>query len=142
MSTSVSIERRIVRPIVQGVLTFVLLLTGILAIAKPAQAYSDQKCAGGGFTTSYEMCFSINWDRKDGITRSQHIQTIRVWQPLHNDVPAYLEVWGDGFYQKVFATNKTFNIDRWVRSGTNVCAAADDDRNRRSPAQACFTIRV
>ncbi|MER7992348.1 hypothetical protein [Micromonospora chalcea] len=57
-----------------------------------------------------------------------------------------LEAWGDGFY---FSSNtdpnsrdpwREWGAQRWVKSGTNVCAASTDKSGRRDIA--CITIKV
>jgi hypothetical protein len=43
---------------------------------------------------------------------------------VHTNYPPYLlEAWGDGFYKQAWWGDGGWNINRWVRSGTNICGA-------------------
>lgn len=52
------------------------------------------------------------------------------------------EVWGDGFYHSGWGVNRSWWIGRWVRSGTNICAAASDNEPGDAREVACISIRV
>jgi len=57
-----------------------------------------------------------------------------------------LEVWGDGFYYAksypyfTGSAGRTWTVNRWLRSGTYVCAARTDGHGDRKIA--CIAIRV
>jgi hypothetical protein len=56
-----------------------------------------------------------------------------------------LETWGDGFYYSKYNTpscrrTAEWTVNRWVRSGTNVCAASTSKYGTRRIA--CIAIRV
>ena len=51
------------------------------------------------------------------------------------------EAWGDGFYRSGYSIEGiTWDINRWVRSGTNICAKATDHYGES--AIACIHISV
>jgi hypothetical protein len=52
------------------------------------------------------------------------------------------EVWGDGFFSSGWGVNRSWWIGRWVRSGTYICAAANDFEPGDSREVACIAIRV
>ncbi len=77
--------------------------------------------------------------QKDMLTHSQLIS----WVAGDQGSPApnhFMEIWGDGFYYSWYGVYKEYNINRWVRSGTSICAAETDYEHRR--VIACFGIQV
>jgi hypothetical protein len=132
-----SIAGRIVRPVVQAAVAFTMVISGLLMAPEPAQAAYNGSCRGAVFgLLSQEICVTADMGSKDHRTKREYIR----WVEAKADAPATLEVWGDGFYHKGRGSSRYWHINRWLRSGTNVCAAATDAHGVRSIA--CFAIRV
>lgn len=116
----------------------VAALIGLLAVT-PAQAVTG--CTG----ISARTCVDAQTGAKNYTNRTQWVGNVRGWG-VH-PVPTYAkqEIWGDGFYYStstVRSTNWSIsrNVNRWVRSGTNICSATTYSSGYR--VIACIRITV
>lgn len=130
------------RTIGMVVVACMIAIASLFASAGSASAIpggSISNCHGPWFRQNPDICVRIQPGQKDARTHMQFIS----WVEGDQAGPApdhFMEVWGDGFYYSWFGVLKDFNINRWVRSGTNICAAETDYEHRR--VIACFGIRV
>ncbi len=112
-----------------------------MGTAAPAAAV--QGCTGTGSFT----CVDASTGKKNYTNKTQYVGTVKGWGGTHSGVASYAkqEIWGDGFYYStsvVRSTNWVISkyVDRWVRSGTNICSATTySNGNRRI---ACIRITV
>jgi len=137
------------------------LLPAVIAVtllAVPSQAWSDSwtgdHCATAGWSAPNAIvCVKGYMGGKDTTTKRQWIGQVRVFTKCGGCTSAgtkMLEAWGDGFYKSISypsSSSRTINrdvtwtINRWLRSGTNVCGARTFF-SLYSRAVACFTIKV
>jgi hypothetical protein len=113
----------------------------MVAVASPAKA--DQwtiACVWNGRVCIYATTGGKNY--------SNHTQWVG-WAQANvfgNSNVTKLETWGDGFYFAMgenpgtYDPSATWGAQRWVHSGTNVCAAATYTNGQRYVA--CFQISV
>lgn len=137
-----------------------LLPTVIMAgvFVAPSQAWSDSwtsdHCASaGGSAPNAIVCVKGYMGSKDKTTKRQWIGKVRVFTKCGGCTSAgtkMLEAWGDGFYKSIsYPSNSshtinrdvTWTINRWLRSGTNVCGARTFF-SLYPRAIACFAIKV
>ncbi len=86
---------------------------------------------------SARLCIDVYTGSKNYSNRTQYVDVVDVYT---GSGTAYLETWGDGFYQTASNSASTrFYIRRWVRSGTYVCGAGTSYGKRTI---ACIAIRV
>lgn len=109
-----------------------------LAIAAPASG-KQQRSADLVEGCHMIVCIDAYTGSKNYSSHTQYLQAVEVFGGSSS---GYLEVWGDGFYKKFYYTTDSgiVYINRWVRSGTNVCGAATEPGVPRRIA--CITIRV
>jgi hypothetical protein len=72
-----------------------------------------------------DICVTIETGTKDPVNHRQWIS----WVEGHENHPApneLLEIWGDGFYYNSYGFALHKDINKWVASGTNICAAETD----------------
>jgi hypothetical protein len=137
------------------------LLPAVIAVtllAVPPQArsdsWTDDHCASAGLSAPNAIvCVKGYMGGKDKTTKRQWIGQVRVFTKCGGCTSAgtkMLEAWGDGFYKSVsYPSNSnrfinrdvTWTINRWLRSGTNVCGARTFF-SLYPRAIACFTIKV
>lgn len=113
---------------------------GLLVVpAVPASATSG--CTG---TTTY-ACVDAAMGSKNYNNKTQYVGTVKGWGGTPSASYAKQEIWGDGFYYStsvVRSTNWTISkfVNRWVRSGTNICSATTYSNGYRKIA--CIRITV
>lgn len=118
--------------------------TATVLVAAPAASADSTVggCTGAGGGT----CVQITAGSKNYSNRTQWVGWVTAKTYGGGSGVTKLESWGDGFY---FATgvnratanpSATWGAQRWVRSGTNVCAAATFTNGYRDIA--CVAIRV
>lgn len=137
-----------------------LLLPAITValFAVPPQAWSDSwtpdHCArAGGSAGTAIVCVKGYMGSKNTTTKRQWIGKVRVFTKCGGCTSAgtkMLEAWGDEFYKSISypsSSSRTINrdvtwtINRWLKSGTNVCGARTFF-SFYPRAIACFTIKV
>lgn len=122
-------------------LTAVIGLGAFTASATTAQAGLVSGCAGPlwGMLTQ-EVCIQVNMGAKRPANRTQYVHSIKVYDP--NQVRGRIDAWGDGFYylQPGPVAHWSWTINRWVRSGTNICGRIADRHG--GSKTACIAIRV
>lgn len=74
------------------------------------------------------VCVHATLSTPDTLNHRQYISTVEADIPYVDppgcDIAHLVEVWGDGFYQTTNCTSPTvWNINKWLASGTYVCAA-------------------
>ncbi len=130
------------RTIGMVVATCMIAVASLFASAGSVSAIpggSIGNCHGPWFSKNPDICIRIRPQQKDFSTHREFIS----WVAGDQVSPApdhFMEVWGDGFYYSWYGVYKEFNINRWVHSGTNICAAETDHEERR--VIACFGIKV
>ncbi len=92
-------------------------------------------------------CVSATMGGKNYSNRTQWVGWVKAETYGSSAVTVKLEVWGDGFYFETNTDRNASNVtsplwgaQRWVRSGTNVCAARTRTDGWRDIA--CFHVRV
>jgi hypothetical protein len=143
----------------RSVIRWLLLpVIAVTLLAVPSQAWSDSwtsdHCATAGWSAPNAIvCVKGYMGGKDIATKRQWIGQVRVFTKCGSCTSAgtkMLEAWGDGFYKSIsYSTSSsryidrevTWTINRWLRSGTNVCGARTFF-TLYPRAIACFTIKV
>lgn len=128
----------------------VLLVVAALACLIPASnAVADSWVTGcvGYYAQASQTCVVAKTGSKDSATKRQWVGPVRaeVRGLCLDGGTKMLEVWGDGFYYAKSFTPRCrptaeWTVNRWVRSGTNVCAASTSKSGTRRVA--CIAIRV
>jgi hypothetical protein len=128
-----------------ALLVFALLGVHGLAPSKASGAVTG--CTSNGIRPIH-TCVVAWTGGKDYATKKQWLGQVRAearGAPPPGGVRK-LEVWGDGFYYAksypyyTGVVGYTWTVNRWLRSGTYVCAARTDGRGERKVA--CIAIRV
>jgi len=115
--------------------------SGLLAAA-PAQADGLVGACVGPFwgLMQQDLCVQANMGGKNYSNHTQWVGAVSANSPTGFNT--FKEVWGDGFYQNGWGVNRTWTINRWVRSGTYICASSNDFQVGDSREVACIAIRV
>lgn len=132
-----------------GLLGAILLLAAAMAVAPisaapgsatPALAVLRGGCTGPFYAQT--VCVYADMGSKNYSNKTEWVGTVRVrWVPGCPPVYGPAEVWGDGFYQSTHVgCSASWAINRWVRSGTNICGAYTESPGWRHIA--CISIRV
>ena len=129
--------------ITRGVTAMAFAAVTLCATATAAQADS---WAGGCTGLGNGTCVHATVGSKNFGNHTQWVGW--VYGNVYNSAGiTKLEVWGDGFYfatgvnpQTTSPVSPVWGAQRWVRSGTNVCAASTDLSGHRDIA--CIGIRV
>jgi hypothetical protein len=107
----------------------------------PSQA-GVSGCAGAGWgMISQEVCIQVDTGGKNYNNRTQYVGSLQVFDP--NQVAGTIDAWGDGFYFRDGSGSnyhRRWSVNRWVRSGTNICGRIADKWG--SSKTACIAIRV
>ena len=131
---------------------------GLGLIAMPsiasADAWTGDHCAIAGWSApNAQVCVKGYVGGKNTGNRTQWVGQVRVftrYAGLTSAGTRVLEGWGDGFYKSIsYPTSSsryversvTWQVNRWVRSGTNVCGARTFF-SLYPRAVTCFSIRV
>lgn len=126
-----------------------LSIAVIAGLLIPATASADSWVTGcvGYYAEASQTCVVAKTGGKDYATKRQWVGPVRaeVRGLCLDGGTKMLETWGDGFYfAKSFTTRcrptAEWIVNRWVRSGTNVCAASTSKYGTRRIA--CIAIRV
>lgn len=128
----------------------VLLLIGVLmALVLPSAAQADSWVTGcvSYYAGASSTCVIAKTGGKDTRTKRQWVGPVRaeVRGICYDGGTKVLETWGDGFYYSAFNTpscrrTAEWTVNRWVASGTSVCAASTSKYGTRRIA--CIAIRV
>lgn len=111
---------------------------------QPAPAQAHEKSIGacrGPFwgLLAQQICVNARMGEKDFANHREWVGNVEAVTP--DAGPQFLEIWGDGFYKsQADATDANWDINKFVTSDTNICAAATDGEGFRSIA--CFHISV
>ena len=131
--------RRLISRRVGALVVICMIMTASMFASAGSASAWDGKCHGPFWSQNYDICVRIVAGQKDQLSHSEFIS----WVAGDQISPApdhFMEVWGDGFYYSWYGVYREYNINRWVRSGTNICARETDDENRSETA--CFHIQV
>jgi hypothetical protein len=130
-------------------LRIALLVSAMAFMLLPSTASADSWVTGcvsyyGGASAT---CVKAKTGAKNKQTRRQWVGPVRaeVRGICFDGGTKTLEIWGDGFYYSKYKTpscrrTAEWSVNRWVRSGTNVCAASTSRYGKRRIA--CIAIRV
>ncbi|MFC8362018.1 hypothetical protein ACFUIY_19385 [Streptomyces griseorubiginosus] len=119
--------------------TAAMVGASLFATAAPASA-TEGSCKGpfwGWFQQN--VCLVADMGGKNVAARSQWVGRVEGNQGSYADPNVKMEIWGDGFYY----ANKgvvAVNVNKWVRDGTNICAAETEPSGWRQIT--CIAIHV
>ena len=127
-----------------------LVLSAFAALmVLPSAARADSWVTGcvSYYAGASHTCVIAKTGAKDTRTKRQWVGPVRaeVRGICYDGGTKTLEIWGDGFYFSKFNTpscrrTAEWTVNRWVASGTNVCAASTSKSGTRRIA--CIAIRV
>ncbi len=87
-----------------------------------------------------DLCVHADMGGKSYSNHTQWVGNVSADSPVGFNT--FKEVWGDGFYRSGWGVNRGWWIGRWVRSGTNICAASKGGGAADRREVACISIRV
>ena len=119
---------------------------GVAAVesAAPQAAHAEYSktigsCRGAFWGLKQEVCVVGIMGEKNPWLGKEWVRNVEVSTPDSGN--GFLEVWGDGFYKSVGNGDEwSWNIDKWVDTGTNICGASTDSAGSREIA--CFRINA
>lgn len=119
-----------------AVLAFISAETIITA---PSAAAAVSGCTGWSIS-GYAACVSADMGSKNTSNHTQWVGNVTAYK-TDGATSSLTEVWGDGFYQSHSGndTSYTWAINKWVASGTYICAAFTYPSGRET---ACISISV
>jgi hypothetical protein len=127
-----------------------MLIAGAsVALVLPSAAHADSWVTGcvSYYAGASSTCVSAKTGEKNKQTKRQWVGPVRaeVKGICYDGGTRTLEIWGDGFYFSKFDSpscrrTAEWTVNRWVASGTNVCAASTSRSGTRRIA--CIAIRV
>jgi hypothetical protein len=132
------LSARMRRTIGMIVATCMIAIASLLGSAGSASA-SMGACNGSLWNWHSDICVTGYFGGKDYRTHKQWVGWVESKQP-GSPPREFMELWGDGFYYSGWGTQINRDVNRWVRSGTNVCAAVTDPSGYRTIA--CMAIKV
>jgi|GEM_PF-2817926 len=111
---------------------------GTLVSATPAFA-SVSGCTGAS-VSGYAACVSADTGTKNTSNHTQWVGNVEAYR-TNSGGSNLTEIWGDGFYNSHSGneTSHTWAVNKWVSSGTNICAAFTYGGDRDI---ACISISV
>jgi hypothetical protein len=119
--------------------------TAVIETAQPTEAHAEYRKTNGVCEGPFwglggqQTCVTGTMGEKNHWLQREFVRNVEVKSP--DAGPGLLEIWGDGFYHsKKDATEWSWDIDKWVKTDTNICGAGTDKEGNRQIA--CFRISV
>lgn len=113
-----------------AIFALVAMMLTAQGVSHPAHAnWLGTNCTGP-FWGLYQqdVCVLAGLEGKNYAKHTQWLSTVEVSTPSIDpqgcDHSHIQQVWGDGFYHWTYCTAQHWTVNRWVHSGTNVCAAS------------------
>ena len=123
-----------------AVATLATLFTGsLLCVTVPPASAAVNGCAGLSIS-GYAACVSADMGSKNTSNHTQWVGNVTAYRG-NSSTSSLTEIWGDGFYYSHSGndTSRTWAVNKWVSSGTNICAAFTYGSGREI---ACISISV
>lgn len=123
----------------KGRVTLGSLIATIMVVTFSVIGTAPASASMGGCTgprldlNQQDICVVIQTGAKDSASHRQWLSWAQASEP-HPAPDEFLELWGDGFYYSGYGTSLTRSVNKWLRSGTNVCAAETDHEGVREIA--------
>lgn len=117
-----------------GLVVATLMVVALGLVGAGSANASEGGCTGpiAGWLQQ-DICVVIETGTKDHTNHRQWLSWAQANEP-HPAPDEFLELWGDDFYYSGYGTVLHKDINKWVRSGTNVCAAETDHEGVRQIA--------